>query len=70
MGFWQIHTALGCPEEHLNFHTWYLKEKSWIRLDENGKYEISAIGVEEVESGDHYAKLITIRMNQVRNDLH
>lgn len=61
IGFWQIHTALGCPEEHLNFHTWYLKEKGWIRLDEKGRFEISVTGVDEVESGGYFAPLITYK---------
>jgi curved DNA-binding protein CbpA len=61
LGFWQMHNTLGCPEEHLTFHTWYLKEKGWIKVDENGKYEISAGGVDMVENAGNGAKLITYK---------
>ncbi len=38
------------PREHLVFTVWYLKEKQLLRPAENAEYEISAIGVEFVET--------------------
>jgi hypothetical protein len=38
------------PREHLVFTVWYLKEKQLLRPGENAEYEISANGVEFVET--------------------
>ena len=37
---------LTAPQEHLEFHIWYLRNKSWIGLTDTGKYEITANGVD------------------------
>jgi curved DNA-binding protein CbpA len=43
-----LERALDCPEEHMRFHTWYLKENGWIRRTENGLLAITAAGVDMV----------------------
>ena len=43
---------LTVPEKHLEFHIWYLKEKSWIRLTDNGQYEITANGLDALIEND------------------
>ena len=35
----------------IEFHIWYLKEKGWIQRLENGKFALTAPGVDEVEKG-------------------
>jgi hypothetical protein len=43
---------LGCPKEHLEFGLWYLREKGFIVRSDNGKYAISAAGVEAAEESE------------------
>ena len=52
MGAFEMEKLLTVPEKHLEFHIWYLKEKSWIRLTDNGKYEITANGVDALIEND------------------
>jgi DnaJ domain len=44
-----VEELLGCPREHLEFTIWYLKQKSWIAGPDNGRYTITAQGVDMVE---------------------
>ena len=44
----QLERVLGCPELHLKFHIWYLKENGWIQRLDNGALAISAAGVDHV----------------------
>ena len=43
---------LGWPEKILEFHTWYLKEKGWIKFTDTGGYAITASGVDVVEENE------------------
>ncbi len=44
-----LEELLGCPREHLQFTLWYLKQKSCISSSDNGRYIITAQGVDMVE---------------------
>ncbi len=44
-----LEDLLGCPREHLQFTLWYLKQKSLIAGPDNGRYSITADGVDVVE---------------------
>lgn len=44
-----LEELLGCPREHLEFTLWYLKQKGHIGGPDNGRYTISAAGVDLVE---------------------
>jgi curved DNA-binding protein CbpA len=48
LGIIKMERLLGCPSEHLEFHIWYLKQKSWIERLENGLLAITAAGVDKV----------------------
>ena len=48
LGIVQLERLLGCPSKHLEFHTWYLREKDWIERLENGMFAITASGVDRV----------------------
>jgi len=48
MGIVQLERLLGCPPQHLEFHTWYLRQKGWIEHLENGQLTITANGVDRV----------------------
>jgi len=43
-------SLMAIPREHLLFTVWFLKEKRYIRVDDSWESEISAEGVEFVES--------------------
>jgi len=38
MGIMEFEKLLGCPQHHMEFHVWYLKEKNRIRLTDTGEY--------------------------------
>jgi len=42
--------ALGCPDEHLEFHLWYLQAKGFIERTETGMHAITIDGVDHVIS--------------------
>ena len=48
MGPIHLEKYLGCPEEHLGFHLWYLKEKGWLMRTDSGGYAITVGGVDKV----------------------
>lgn len=43
-----LERMLGCPESHMRFHLWYLKENGWIQRTESGQFAITAVGVDRV----------------------
>ncbi len=50
IGLWHLEKLLGWPEETLEFHIWYLKEKGWIERTDTGGFSITANGVDEIEN--------------------
>lgn len=44
----ELERLLECPEQHMRFHIWYLKENGWIKRIENGTFAITASGVDRV----------------------
>jgi curved DNA-binding protein CbpA len=52
VGSWRLEKLLEWPENILEFHIWYLKEKGWIQRVDTGGYAITASGVEIVEGND------------------
>ena len=48
----EMEELLGCPKEHLEFCLWYLKEKNWVTRSDNGKFTITASGVEAAEAAE------------------
>lgn len=49
IGLWHLEKMLGWPENVMEFHFWYLKEKEYIRRDENGQLAITVTGVDKIE---------------------
>jgi DnaJ domain/PilZ domain len=49
MNLHEFEELLGCPREHLEFTLWYLKETGLISRLDNGKYGITAKGVDQNE---------------------
>jgi curved DNA-binding protein CbpA len=52
VGLWHLEKLIGWPEKILEFHTWYLKEKGWIKPTDTGGYAITANGVDVVEENE------------------
>lgn len=48
IGVLELERLLGCPEQHMTFHLWYLKENGWLERLENGTLAITASGVDRV----------------------
>ena len=45
----ELEDLLGIPREHLEFSTWYLRRKGLVDASNNGRYEITADGVDAAE---------------------
>lgn len=43
-----LERMLGCPDSHMRFHLWYLRENGWIQRTESGQFAITAAGVDHV----------------------
>ena len=56
MGIMELEKSLGCPQQVMEFHIWYLKEKGWILRTETGGYAITASGVDKVAEHDLLSK--------------
>jgi len=49
MNLHELEDLLGCPREHLEFSLWYLKENALVARADNGRYQITAKGVDHAE---------------------
>jgi curved DNA-binding protein len=49
-GIVQLENLMGWPEKQLDFHIWYLKENGLIQRTDTGGYEITAKGVDQIET--------------------
>ena len=47
IGFY-IQQHLDCSEELFKFHSWFLKEKGWVKVDEQSELAITVEGIEHV----------------------
>ncbi len=48
VGMLDLERLLGCPEQHMKFHIWYLRENGYVQRLENGTLAITAQGVDRV----------------------
>lgn len=46
----ELEDLLGVPREHLEFCTWYLRRKGFVDASNNGRFEITAEGVDAAEA--------------------
>jgi hypothetical protein len=51
----ELEDMLSVPREHLEFSLWYLREQGWIQRADNGRYVITAKGVEQAEESGAWA---------------
>jgi curved DNA-binding protein len=47
-----LEKMLGCPQQHLEFPLWYLKQHGWIEITESGQLAITVTGVDKLEGAD------------------
>ncbi len=47
-----LESLLGCPREHLDFSIWYLRSKGLIATGDNGRYHITAEGVDAFQEAE------------------
>lgn len=66
VGTYLLQEAVGCSDEHFEFHAWYLKSKGFIEVTEQGTLAISIEGVDHVIS---LARANTERMRLLTSDL-
>jgi curved DNA-binding protein CbpA len=48
LGVVDLERLLNCPEQHMKFQMWYLKENGWVARQESGTWAITARGVDRV----------------------
>ncbi|RUW18389.1 J domain-containing protein, partial [Mesorhizobium sp. M4B.F.Ca.ET.013.02.1.1] len=58
----ELERLSGCPREHLDFHLWYLKAKSWIARTENGTFAITVEGIDRANSEHRREATITTKL--------
>ncbi len=49
IGLWCLEQMLGWPQNLIEFHFWYLKEKDYIKLNDNSQLTITVNGVDRIE---------------------
>ena len=52
LGTMTVAKMMDVPQEVLDFHLWYFREKGWIKRAEDGGYAITAEGVDKVEASE------------------
>lgn len=50
----ELQHILACPSEILEFNLWYLREKRWMRTNQNGTLEITVEGVDRMNARSHH----------------
>lgn len=68
LGSVTVEKMMNLPEEVMNFHLWYFKEKGWIKREEYGGFAITAEGVDRVEAREiELNQNLRIEMNAANN---
>ena len=57
MNLHELEDLLGCPREHLEFSLWYMKENALVTRMDNGRFAISAKGVDWAEQEEAAERL-------------
>lgn len=52
LGTIHLEKLLGCPQEHLEFPIWYLKQRGAIEVLDTGQFAITVTGIDQLESLD------------------
>jgi hypothetical protein len=57
MNLHELEDLLGCPREHLEFSLWYLKENGLVVRMDNGRFSVTAKGVDWAEKEEASERL-------------
>jgi len=52
IGIVTLERLLNCPQKHMEFHIWYLREKGWVLRTDSGDFAVTASGVDAVLEND------------------
>jgi hypothetical protein len=58
----ELEDLLGCPREHLEFSLWYLKENGLVVRQDNGRFAVTAMGVDWAEKEEASERLRADRL--------
>jgi hypothetical protein len=58
----ELEDLLGCPREHLEFSLWYLKENGLVARMDNGRFAVTAKGVDWAEQEEAAERLRSDRL--------
>jgi hypothetical protein len=62
MNLHELEDLLGCPREHLEFSLWYLKENGLVTRMDNGRFAVTAKGVDWAEQEEAADRLRSDRL--------
>src|ERR1700722_12806174 len=62
MNLHELEDLLGCPREHLEFSLWYLKENGLVTRMDNGRFAVTAKGVDWAEQEEASERLRADRL--------
>lgn len=62
LGLVEFEQLLGCPREHLELSLWYLRESGRIQRSDNGRYTLTAKGLETLEESMDHSSPISLKM--------
>lgn len=64
----ELEDLLGCPREHLEFSLWYLKENGLVARTDNGRFAVTAKGVDWAEREEAAERLREDRLLPAPHD--
>lgn len=72
LGISTVEHMMNIPQEVLDFHIWYFRERGWIQREEGGSISITADGVDKLESTslaqqEQQLKRITDQSNRIQD---
>jgi hypothetical protein len=70
MNLHELEDLLGCPREHLEFSLWYLKENGLVVRMDNGRFAVTAKGVDWAEQEEASARLREDRLLPAVQEYH
>lgn len=48
VGIVELERLLGCPQDTMSFHIWYMRESGWIQRLESGQFAITVAGIDRL----------------------
>lgn len=61
MGINTVENMMKLPQEVLDFHLWYFRQKGWVQREESGSISITAAGVDKIEATNEKNEAVKTR---------